>query len=895
MPFHYTNKVILLITFLLCFLSACTDDPTPSSQVTRISLKIIASPERAEASPEKSVVAQSEQTVTALPSLEAVTPQTGVSSSSLTLEALPSETLEALPTETLEAVATQTPKPTLTKTNAPVLFASPTPLTVSKIQRIKERGNRLIAGVKYDFKPFGFVDENGQVVGFEVDLIQAMADEWGVEVEFSQVTSANRIPKLVAGEVDMLAASMTHNKIRDDIIDFTQTYFLDGQSLLVRRDSQISGIYDLEGKTVTAIDGSTSIHQIQAYADVNDVTIEILPFLEYPPAIEALKGGRVDALTTDSVALYQFAQDNPELIVVGDLFTEEPYGMGLPPGDSYFNNLVNFTLQKLKKDGTYDHLYKKWFGKDSRPYQLEILSGEWPYTFATSPTTLDKPVESAVDQILAERRFVAGVKYDFPPFGFLNEGHHLEGFDVDLMREFAKRWLGDENAVEFVQVTSSDRIPKLAAGKVNIIAASMTHNQERDEEIDFSQTYFLDGQSLLVRQESGIQRVADLDGKRVTAIQGSTSIENIKVEADKLGITIEIVPLLEYSAALQILKAGRADALTTDSSALLQLAKENPGLIVVGEPFTSEPYGLGLPNYDHRFRDLVNFTLQEMKLDGTYGRLYKKWFADESSAAPPVYPIEIWPGESYLAVNTVPMLRISAGEFKRGNNEGFPNEAPEQAIFLDEFYIDQYEVTNRLYQQCVAAEICPLPKIEHSVSFADYYASPAFGNYPVVWVTWQDAQIYCQFAGKRLPTEMEWEKAARGPSSSEANTPNQIYPWGDKEPSAKNNLANFVESGHLDSMPIGSHELGASPYAVHDMAGNVREWVYDWYQRDYYQHAPKRNPPSPPDGVTKVVRGGAWNDTALDLTSTRRKDFLPESYDVGLGFRCATSTFPPTR
>jgi ABC-type amino acid transport substrate-binding protein len=372
---------------------------------------------------------------------------------------------------------------------------------------------------------------------------------------------------------------------------------------------------------------------------------------------------------------------------VGGLFTEEPYGMGLPSGDSYFNNLVNFTLQDLKANGTYDELYQKWFGTEANPYNIELMPGEWLYTFADSPTELDKPIQSKVEMILTQGGFTAGVKFDFAPFGSLDEGGELLGFDVDIMKEFAKRWLGDEEAVEFVQVTSSDRIPKLAADEVDIVAASMTHKRERDETIDFSQTYFLDGQSLLVREESDIKKLADLDGKRITAIQGSTSIENIEAKAEDLAISIEIVPLLEYPPALEALKAGQVDALTTDSVALSQFAKENAGLEVVGGRFTSEPYAIGVPNYDDGFRDLVNFTLQQMKIDGTYNRLYEKWFGNDKP-----YAVELWPGESYLNVNTVPMLRIPAGDFMQGSNSAFPNEAPEQLVTLDEFYIDQYEV-----------------------------------------------------------------------------------------------------------------------------------------------------------------------------------------------------------
>ena len=247
-------------------------------------------------------------------------------------------------------------------------------------------------------------------------------------------------------------------------------------------------------------------------------------------------------------------------------------------------------------------------------------------------------------KIKARGKIIAGVKYDFKPFGFVDAQGKNVGFDIDLIHEFAKRWLGDANAVDLVQVTSKTRIPMLAEGKVDLVAASMTHTKPRDDTIDFSVTYFMDGQSLLVKKGSGINSVKDLDGKVVTAIQGSTSIDNIKHEAEKEGIKIQILPLQEYPQAIQAVKDGRADALTTDSTMLMVAAQDNPELEVVGGLFTSEPYGMGVPRFDAKFRDLVNFTLQDIKADGTYDKLYHKWFGAKMTP----WNVEIWPGKSYI-------------------------------------------------------------------------------------------------------------------------------------------------------------------------------------------------------------------------------------------------------
>lgn len=749
----------------------------------------------------------------------------------------------------------------------------------STIKDVKDREGVLIVGVRFDAAPFGYLDEAGEPTGFDVELVRAMAQEWGVVPEFVPVTPSDQVQKLVQGDVDLVAAAMRHTKEQEAEVAFSQTYFVNGQNLLVQADSNIHALTDLGGQRIAAVQGASSIDLFQALADANGLAIEIAAYPSYQDALDAVRSGQAAALVADNVALTQFAKADAGLRVLEQLFATEPYGMGLPPGDSYFNALVNFTLQSIKEQGIYDELYRTWFGENAPPYDLEILPGTWPYTFAESPTTLDKPVQSKVEEIRNTGKIVAGVQFDFKPFGYLGAGGQLAGFDVDLLREFAKRWLGDANAVEFVPVTAANRINMLVAGEVDIVAASLIHNRESDELIDFSQTYFEDGQSVLVRRDGDISTLRHLDGRVVAAVQGSTAINNIQIVADELGISFDILPFQEYPQALEALRAGQVDALTTVMMALMQAARENPELAVVDESFIREPYGLGIPNYDDRFQDLVNFTLQEMQQDGTYSRLLNKWFGSGDT-----YTIETWPGNSYLDMDLVPMVRVPEGEFLRGNAAGFPDERFEQVLYLDEFFIDQYEVTNRHYAECVQAGRCTLPRLPRSVNFGRYYAESGFGNYPVIWVSWEDAAAYCEYMGKRLPTEAEWEKAARG-------VENWIYPWGNEEPTTQANF-NYIQR---DVAPVGSFPQDVSYYGVHDMAGNVREWVGDWYQWDYYPNASLQNPQGPAEGVTRVLRGGSWNDVAIYLRSTTRKNFLPESYDSNLGFRCASSTFPPSR
>ena len=238
-----------------------------------------------------------------------------------------------------------------------------------KLADIKKAGV-LNAGVKYDFKPFGFTNEKGKVVGFDIDLLEYIAKDLGVKVKFQQVTSKTRIPLVSGGQIDIAAASMTHKVKRDETIDFTISYFFDGQSILAKKDCQAKEAKDFAGKSVGVIQGATSGENFKKLVP----EVKLKSFQEYPQAIMALKKGKIDAITTDLVWCTTQANDSKgALKVVGSTISFEPYGMGIAENESNLRDAVNFAIQNSVKDGTYKKLYNKWFGKD--PERLPEL---WP-------------------------------------------------------------------------------------------------------------------------------------------------------------------------------------------------------------------------------------------------------------------------------------------------------------------------------------------------------------------------------------------------------------------------------------------------------------------------------------------------------------------------------------
>ncbi|MBI4233122.1 MAG: SUMF1/EgtB/PvdO family nonheme iron enzyme [Chloroflexi bacterium] len=206
------------------------------------------------------------------------------------------------------------------------------------------------------------------------------------------------------------------------------------------------------------------------------------------------------------------------------------------------------------------------------------------------------------------------------------------------------------------------------------------------------------------------------------------------------------------------------------------------------------------------------------------------------------------------------MVLVPAGEFVMGSNDEVRDEKPAHRLYLDAFFIDQYEVTNAQWNAYARATG------KSTKSEPD--------DHPVVNATWGDARDYCQWAGKRLPTEAEWEKAARG-------TDRRTYPWGEGVDESK---AHYGSGG---TKPVGSYPAGVSPYGAYDMAGNVWEWVADWYDGKYYAQSPSRNPAGPSNGSARSIRGGSWADDTSYLSASGRDYGNPTSTFVSLGFRCA--------
>jgi len=226
-------------------------------------------------------------------------------------------------------------------------------------------------------------------------------------------------------------------------------------------------------------------------------------------------------------------------------------------------------------------------------------------------------------------------------------------------------------------------------------------------------------------------------------------------------------------------------------------------------------------------------------------------------------------------IDGMTMVYIPAGKFLMGDDRSLTKATHQHLVYLDAYWIDQTEVTNQMYALCVDSGTCRLPVQSKGVN--PYYGNPRYDNYPIVYVDWNEAVRYCTWANRRLPTEAEWEKAARG-------TDGRRYPWGDEKPNSK--LLNFQDNIGTP-LPVDRYPSGASPYGILNMAGNVREWVADWYGNNAYNENHSRNPLGPETGVVRSLRGGHFSDSWQQVSTYNRFSHEPQSAGLARGFRCA--------
>ncbi len=479
---------------------------------------------------------------------------------------------------------------------------------------VKQKGV-LVAGVKTLSPPFGYLDESsGQIIGYDIDFVDAIARRLGVKVELKPITSQNRIAMLQQGEIDIIAATMTKTPERAEQIDFSYSYFLTGQKFIAPR-AKVFELNDLANRRVGTVQGSTSETNLRKQLP----SATIVLFETYALAFEALEHGEVYAISTDEAILAGLLANSPkkEQFEIPHLqISTEPYGLGMRKGDRAFVDFVNRSLLEMEQSGEAQKIYERWFGPKS----------EFPLrrTF-TINAAADTPPDTLAD-VKRKGVLVVGVKDELPPFSYLDEkSKELVGYDIDIARAIAAE-LGVR--LELKPVTSAERIPLLIEGKIDLIAATLTKTPEREREIDFSCSYFFSGQKFIAWKGT-LKTLKDLDGKKVGTAEGTTSFEYARQQLPKA----IIVTYRDYYAALRDLEQGRLFAVTTGEAMLAGVLAKSPkrGEMEIARPqIHLDIYGLGMRRGDKNFVDFVNATLLKMEKTGEAKKIYEKWFGEKS-------------------------------------------------------------------------------------------------------------------------------------------------------------------------------------------------------------------------------------------------------------------------
>lgn len=241
----------------------------------------------------------------------------------------------------------------------------------------------------------------------------------------------------------------------------------------------------------------------------------------------------------------------------------------------------------------------------------------------------------------------------------------------------------------------------------------------------------------------------------------------------------------------------------------------------------------------------------------------------------------------FSSIDGMPQVFVPAGILHMGGYDvrAAPDEFPAHDVTLDAFWMDQLEVTNAMYALCVSAGACEPPQSLESGRRFDYYENSEFKDYPVVYVTWGQAKTYCEWAQRRLPTEAEWERAARGDDL-------RTFPWGEDKPDWR--FANF-NMLVTDTSRVGSYAMGASPFGVLDMAGNVAEWTNDFYSFNFYLNTPLENPfgPATSASLNRVVRGGSLGDAEINIRVSKRSSVRGSNLNAVPGSESYLGEFSP--
>lgn len=547
----------------------------------------------------------------------------------------------------LTPTTTPAPSPTATRPSAARQDPDETPVpplvTESALVDIRRRGV-LRVGVLYNYPPIAYLADNGEVHGYEVALVRQIAERWGVEVTFVQVTRQTRLPMLQAGEVDILAGAMPHRRDLEQFVEFSSTIFRSGYVVMVPSDSGISEIAAIGDGPVAAI-GPEAQDAFNHYATVLGITPSIQAFDLPEDASTAFEESAVGAVVGRREIMMRMASSTEGAEIINEFVLVEPYALAVRRGDTPLRDLIDLTLQSIAADGTYGELFSANFYAFA-PDVFPALSGESAYTFDTFPADIPESI-SAIERIRrSEPLRVGGMELAAEPVPY--DGQPVvDGYNRAIVNELARRW--NVPVIEVPDSAGEKGLSFLRNGQVDLVVG-VRPDLAFLGQIACSLPYYQRGLRLIHMRDVTVQGVGDLEFKPALAVD-PVDISQDLIEDNNSFPDVRTIDSLE--GAFETLVARAVYAMVGDEYSLMLMTQADETIAVDERLYRPANHVMAILPYDADFLALINFTLQDMKADGTLDRLQQQYFAMYMPAGSSLepFPMELWPGDgSYLGV-----------------------------------------------------------------------------------------------------------------------------------------------------------------------------------------------------------------------------------------------------
>ena len=459
-------------------------------------------------------------------------------------------------------------------------------------------------GTNAEFPPFEYIGNDGEPDGFDMAVIKAIGEAEGFEVKITNMEFKSLIASLATGSLDAVIAGMTVTEERQQSVDFSDSYYTATQCIVVKQDSDITGLADLNGKKIAVQEGTTGDLLCTPGEDndiITDESTQVQRYKKGTDAIVTLNNGGVDAVVIDKNPAENFVANNSDTLkLIEDDTSTEEYAIAVAKGDTELLDRINSGLQKIKEDGTFDRLVAEYIGGD----------------------TEEEPAAEDGERLVIN----VGTNAEFPPFEYIGDDGEPDGFDMAVIQAIGEAAGFD---VEITNMEFKSLIASLATGSLDAVIAGMTVTEERQQSVDFSDSYYTATQCIVVKQDSDITGLADLNGKKIAVQEGTTGDLLCTPGEDNDIITDESTQVQRFKKgtdAIVTLNNGGVDAVVIDKNPAENFVASNSDTLKLIEDETStEEYAIAVAKGNTELLDRINSGLAQIKEDGTFDALVAQY------------------------------------------------------------------------------------------------------------------------------------------------------------------------------------------------------------------------------------------------------------------------------